>query len=182
MIKSEQINEIAGALLQFSIKIDKIAKTSQNPFFKSKYAALPEILEAIKMPLNECGLTIAQFPDGEGLTTILMHTSGQWIESNATMHPVKNDPQSMGSAITYQRRYSIASILSLNIDEDDDGNKASTPAKSNDKPDLPWLNENTEEFNLALEYVRSQPDKNKAIEQLRKKKAISKKTAEALLK
>ena len=125
MEKSEQIINLSKALLQFHKEIGKIAKTSTNPFFKSKYADLPSILSAINEPLSNSGLIIVSIPDADGLTTLLIHSeSGEYISANAIMKPVKNDPQAIGSAITYQRRYSIGSILNLNIDEDDDGNKA----------------------------------------------------------
>ena len=126
MEKSEKINNLTKSLLQFHKEIGKIAKTSTNPFFKSKYADLPSILDAINEPLQNAGLVIISIPDNDGLTTLLLHSeSGEYISANAIMKPVKNDPQSIGSAITYQRRYSIGSILNLNIDNDDDGNKAS---------------------------------------------------------
>jgi hypothetical protein len=69
------------------------------------------------------GLAIIQLPTTNGLTTILSHTSGQYISENMTMQPSKNDPQGQGSALTYMRRYSLASILNLNA-QDDDGNEA----------------------------------------------------------
>lgn len=126
MEKSEQIINLSKALHQFNKEIGKIAKTSTNPFFKSKYADLPSILSAINEPLSNSGLVIVSIPDADGLTTLLIHSeSGEYISANAIMKPVKNDPQAIGSAITYQRRYSIGSILNLNIDEDDDGNNAS---------------------------------------------------------
>jgi hypothetical protein len=125
MEKSEQIINLSKALLQFHKEIGKIAKTSTNPFFKTKYADLPSILSAINEPLSNSGLIIVSIPDADGLTTLLIHSeSGEYISATAIMKPVKNDPQAIGSAITYQRRYSIGSILNLNIDEDDDGNKA----------------------------------------------------------
>jgi hypothetical protein len=76
--------------------------------------------------LSECGLAISQFPDANALTTIILHAdSGEWMESSYVMPVAKqNDPQAMGSAITYARRQSIGSILNLNIDDDDDGEKA----------------------------------------------------------
>ena len=126
MEKSEKINNLTKSLLQFHKEIGKIAKTSTNPFFKSKYADLPSILDAINEPLQNAGLVIISIPDNDGLTTLLLHSeSGEYISATAIMKPVKNDPQSIGSAITYQRRYSIGSILNLNIDNDDDGNNAS---------------------------------------------------------
>jgi hypothetical protein len=133
MNKSESIKNLAKALVTFHTKVGKVGKDSTNPFFKSKYASLSNILEAINEPLIESGLTFCQLPSNEnGLTTILMHSeSGEFIESDYTMRPVKDDPQGKGSAITYQRRYALAAILGLNIDEDDDGNAASQNGKTN---------------------------------------------------
>ena len=126
MNKSESIKNIAGALVKFQASVSKVAKEANNPFFKSKYASLANILDTIQKPLSECGLAISQFPDGDALTTIILHAdSGEWMESSYVMPVAKqNDPQAMGSAITYARRQSIGSILNLNIDDDDDGEKA----------------------------------------------------------
>ena len=126
MNKSESIKNIAGALVKFQASVSKVAKESNNPFFKSKYASLANILSTIQKPLSECGLAVSQFPDGDALTTIILHSeSGEWMESSYTMPVAKqNDPQAMGSAITYARRYALGSILNLNIDDDDDGDKA----------------------------------------------------------
>lgn len=130
MTHSESIKEIATALVKFDAEVAKIKKGSENPFFKNKYARLPDILDAIKEPLNKCGLTVKQFPVGSHqLSTLVMHTSGEWLESTYEMRPSKDDPQGEGSRITYQRRYALGAVLGLNIDEDDDGNKASAPAK-----------------------------------------------------
>lgn len=154
MDKSNSIKEICKALIQFHVKVERIKKDAQNPFFKSKYASLSNILDAIQIPLQESGLSFSQFPTGEnGLTTILMHESGEYLQSDYNMQPVKNDPQGKGSVITYQRRYSLAAVLGLNIDEDDDANMAThggkTPkeAEENNKP---WLNKGTKEFDGAV--------------------------------
>ncbi len=134
MERSESIKEIAGALCLFQQKVGKIKKESNNPFFKSKYASLANILDVVQGPLSECGLSLIQMPTGENeLETILMHISGEWMASTYTMKPVKNDPQVIGSCITYQRRYAIGAILNLNIDDDDDGNNASN-VQSKAKP------------------------------------------------
>ena len=126
MKTSETISEIAKALHKFHSEVGKIKKGSSNPFFKSKYAALPDILDVISEPMNKAELMIVQFPaDNWGLTTRLLHTSGEYFEETYHMTPVKQTPQDAGSVITYQRRYAIGAILNLNIDEDDDGNKAS---------------------------------------------------------
>lgn len=150
MQKSESIKNLAQALIVFHVKVDTIKKDAKNPFFKSTYASLTNILDAINEPLIESGLAVSQFPTGaDGLTTILIHgESGEWISSNYEMRPVKDDPQGRGSCITYQRRYALASVLSLNIDEDDDGNKASQP-----DTDKPWLNKDSEQFTKVKEFI-----------------------------
>ena len=150
MEKSESIKSIGKALGVFHTKVAKIPKTDENPFFKSKYAGLPSILEAIQKPLEESGLCFTQMPDGDGLTTLLIHSeSGEFLQSTYKMIPTKTDPQSLGSAITYARRYALGAILGLNIDTDDDGNNASQPSKQQpqatgqskqgEKPTV-WLN------------------------------------------
>lgn len=153
MKKSESVKEICKALICFKIKVEGIRKDAKNPFFKSTYASLGNIIDAIEEPLAESGLAVMQFPTGDnGLTTLVMHESGEWIESNYTMTPVKNDPQGIGSCITYQKRYALTAALLLNIlEKDDDANYAtygtSAPAE------LPWLNKNSQEFAKVQAYL-----------------------------
>jgi hypothetical protein len=142
MRTSESIKEISKAMVDFHSKVSKIAKSESNPFFKSKYASLANILDVIAKPLNESKLVILQFPTEQyKLTTRLLHESGEWFEDTYEMQPTKHTPQDAGSVITYQRRYAIGAILNLNIDEDDDGNKASQPVVK------PKLELGTENFN-----------------------------------
>lgn len=159
MEKSQTIKGIAKALTIFHLKVGKIKRDATNPFFKSKYATLSNILDAIGDPLAEAGLSFAQFPCGEnGLTTVLMHSdTGEYIEANYEMKPVKDDPQGRGSAITYQRRYALAAILGLNIDDDDDANTATHGGPSPDKieQEKPWLNDDTDEFRGAVEKMKA---------------------------
>jgi hypothetical protein len=129
MNRSETITELAKALVKFNSEVTKIAKDADNPFFKNNYATLDTIIDEIRPILSKHGLSIMQIPSGDGqnvtLKTLLLHESGEWLESDAlTMKPVKNDPQAVGSCITYARRYSLAAFLSLNTGEDDDGNGA----------------------------------------------------------
>lgn len=157
MKKSETIQNLAKALVTFQVKVESIKKDATNPFFKSKYASLSNILDAIKTPLTESGLTVVQLPTGEHeLTTTIIHESGEFIESTYTMTPVKNDPQGLGSVISYQRRYALTSALLLNT-EDDDGNHAthggSTPKEAEDNK--PWLNKDTKEFKAAVEKLKA---------------------------
>ncbi len=150
---SESIKEIATALCKFHSEVGKIKKENTNPFFKSKYADLSSILDVIEEPLYKNGLSFVQYPLGEHeMLTMLMHTSGEWIKGSFIMKPIKNDPQCLGSVITYQRRYALGAILGLNIDEDDDGNAASiTPEKTPNKtPEKKWINPGTESWTNAL--------------------------------
>jgi hypothetical protein len=121
MEKSTSIVNLAKALLLFHMKVDKIKKDANNPFFKSKYASLSNILDEIDAPLAEAGIVLSQLPTGEdGLITILIHAeSGEYIQSEYKIHPAKNDPQGVGSAISYARRYALTAILALNVDDDD---------------------------------------------------------------
>ena len=128
MKKSESITELAKALVKFHSVMGKVSKDAKNPFFKNKYASLSNIIEAVTKPLNDNGLSVLQLPSIEGLTTLLLHESGEWISSvSGTPSKDVTNPQALGSAITYARRYALGAILSLNIDEDDDGQKASKP-------------------------------------------------------
>jgi hypothetical protein len=131
MKKSESIKEIAVALNKAQNEMGGAIKSSENPFFNSKYSGLPEVIKAIKQPFADNGLSYSQFPiyaDGmAGVETILMHTSGEWIESELLMPVTKKDAQGSGSVITYARRYALQSMAGL-PSEDDDGNLGSAPA------------------------------------------------------
>lgn len=129
MNKSESIANLAVALTKFNGEVSKISKDAKNPFFKNNYATLDNIVDEIRPILTKNGLSILQIPGGDGenviMKTLLLHESGEFIESDPLiMRPVKNDPQAVGSAITYARRYSLGAFLSLNTGEDDDGNAA----------------------------------------------------------
>jgi len=116
----------------FNGEVKKIEKDGKNPHFKSDYATLDNIIDVTRPILHKHGLTVMQFPGGDGekvtVRTMVMHESGEWIESEPlTIKPTKVDPQGAGSAITYARRYSYAAALSLSLGDDDDGNSASAP-------------------------------------------------------
>jgi hypothetical protein len=127
-MKSESINELAMALVSAQAEFSAVPKDSVNPFFKSKYAGLPEVVKHTAPILSKHGLAVSQFIDSSGdndtLTTYLLHTSGQYISHEMRLHLVKNDPQAQGSAVTYARRYSYMSCLGIVADDDDDGNFA----------------------------------------------------------
>jgi len=127
MKKSESFKNLAKALAKFQANVPVIGKDAKNPFFKSKYATLSKIQQAIQPALTDSGLVVTCVPDGENqLSVMVIHSeSGEYICGTFQMKPVKEDPQAQGSAITYLRRYSIAAILNLNVDDDDDANAAS---------------------------------------------------------
>jgi hypothetical protein len=131
MKTSDSISNIAAALLKAQQEITFAAKDSKNPAFKSTYANLESVIEAIKGPLNANGVVFMQTfsPSNPGflaLSTRLLHTSGEWIEDEMTVPLQKNDAQGYGSAATYSRRYALAAITGL-YQADDDGQEAAKP-------------------------------------------------------
>lgn len=129
--QSDAINEISGALAKAQGEMQHAGKTTDNPYFKSKYADLPAVMDAARPALAKNGLSVVQITqiDEHGkmtLITQLCHASGQWMRSWYPINPVKNDPQGIGSALTYARRYAYSSIIGVAAaGEDDDGNAAS---------------------------------------------------------
>jgi hypothetical protein len=125
--RSESLKEIAPALVKAQTKIKAALKDSTNPHFRSKYADLSSVVDAVKSPLLECGISFLQgVQDAEGgvaVETMLLHTSGEWISSTLRIPAVKQDAQGYGSAITYGRRYGLQAMCGVPA-EDDDGNAA----------------------------------------------------------
>ena len=131
MNHSESIKEIAAALAAFQNEVKDPSRNGENPDFKSKYVQLDGLLDAVRPVLSKHGLSVIQSTGGNGqdisVTTMLLHTSGEWIETDAlVLKAVKTDPQGAGSAVTYGRRYSLSAALGVAWDDDDDGNAAST--------------------------------------------------------
>ena len=144
---SASVGKIAEALCKVQPTIHPVSKDAANPFFKSKYATLASCMEAIK-PLYEAGICVLQppvqcGPDGVCVTTLLIHTSGEWIRGELYMPAAKRDPQGFGSAISYARRYCLSATIGL-ATEDDDGERAmnrggaqGAPARKIDLPPEP---------------------------------------------
>lgn len=127
------MKQISKALLDAQKEMGTALKDSKNPFFKSSYADLNSIREACMPSLNKHGIVVLQptaFIDGKNfIKTILLHESGESMESlTEIIYSKQNDAQSQGSGITYARRYGLQSFVNVGA-EDDDGNKASVPAK-----------------------------------------------------
>lgn len=124
MKTSESIAALAAALCKAQSQMGGAAKSADNPFFKSKYADLSSVVQAIKQPFADNGLSYVQFPistqSAIGVVTRLMHESGEWMEQEYYLPLQKLDPQAAGSAITYARRYSLQAVAGIPA-EDDDG-------------------------------------------------------------
>jgi hypothetical protein len=125
---SASIAKLATALAAAQGEMANATKDSTNPHFKSKYADLASVREACR-PLSKHGIAILQPTSAEGtsvtVTTMLVHTSGEWIAEDLTMTAGQNTPQAIGSAITYGRRYGLAAMVGI-APEDDDGQAASS--------------------------------------------------------
>lgn len=150
MNKSDSIKALAMALCKAQAEMTGAKKSSSNPFFKSSYADLKEVIEAVKLPFSNHGLSYVQFPIEDngriGIETILMHESGEFLSNSFTVQLTKQDAQGAGSAITYCRRYGLQAVAGI-PSEDDDGNSAS-PENNNQSSspqgqddDKPWYNQ-----------------------------------------
>lgn len=132
---SLNISELAKALAAAQVEMRNPVETANNPFFKSKYSPLDEVLALVRPILAKHGLVILQSPGGDGtmatVTTTILHSSGEWIRSDVlTLHPSKADAQGLGGAVTYGRRYSLAAMLGIaGAGEDLDGNDIVAPQK-----------------------------------------------------
>lgn len=140
MKKSDQINELAMALAKFQGSMpqvikNKTVKIPNRPVYS--YADLTGIWECIRKPLSSVGLSVTQVFNENMITTILLHSSGQWIESDLTLKGIGGKAQDLGSEITYMKRYALSSILGITSEEDDDGESAQNaePKKNSQKPD-----------------------------------------------
>ena len=148
-MQSEQINELTAALAKAQGAMKNATLNRINPHFKSRYADLASVLDAIRGPLANNGLAITQVTeirDGAFvLRTMLNHVSGQWVASDYPL-PSGAKPQEMGSALTYARRYSLSALISISADDDDDAEGAEkgkqtveVPAGKIDEQQVEWL-------------------------------------------
>lgn len=134
MNTSDQIKELAEAMVAVQAEVRAAVKDRVNPHFKSSYADLSGVVDACRAALTKHGFSVIQAcRESDGtvlhLDTRLLHKSGQWIEGTLSMRPSKADPQGIGSCVTYARRYSLAAMVGV-VTEDDDGNEASAPSKA----------------------------------------------------
>lgn len=145
MQKSESIAALAAALADAQGEMENASKSSVNPHFKSKYADLAEIINTVRPVLAKHGLSITQFPSFDGtlahVETLIAHKSGEWM-SGTTSSPVQqSNPQGIGSATTYLRRYSLAAACNLAQEDDDASAASSKPKMSKPAPIVPQVAE-----------------------------------------
>ena len=139
-MENEKKETVYTQLLEFQKQNIVLKKDATNPHYKNSYTSINAVLEAVKNPLNELGIVIIQTPTLSGLKTRLIHVASEtWIEGDLEFTQ-KSDAQKIGSNITYNRRYSLITMLGLE-DEDDDGNKASSkPAQKNNLQEDEFIN------------------------------------------
>lgn len=136
-LKSEQVNEIASALAKAQSELSHPLKsnTAGAGSFKYTYADLPSVIDVVKKSFSKNGLSFTQFPSVDvanrslSLTTMVLHSSGQFLSSSLSMGLVDLKPQTVGSAITYARRYALSSMAGIAAETDDDGATAQGPTK-----------------------------------------------------
>ena len=136
--RSDSLAALSGALASAQGEMTNPTKDSVNPHFKSKYADLATVRDAVIPALSKYGLAVLQLPCEAGsapaLTTLLLHKSGEWIETTLALRAQQNTPQGVGSALTYCRRYALQSIAGVAADEDDDGNASAPPKQQRPAP------------------------------------------------
>lgn len=167
-MQSDQVNELFAALSKAQAVMEHASKDKSNPFFKSRYADLASVWDVCRKPLADNGLSVSQTTrrDEAGITliTTLGHSSGQWIRSEMPVLTLKNDPQALGSALTYSRRYSLSSMVGVAADDDDDGEKAQQAFR---KREAKEITESEEDFNNIINCFPLE-DRPKALEYLQK--------------
>ncbi len=188
MKTSETKAELFKAFANFKKKLKQPLKDANNPFFKSKYVPLENVVQVVDEAMMDTGLSYIQEIEDleEGylrVDTIVLHESGEYmVIKGSKVKPVKNDPQSAGSATTYARRYSLSTAFGIASDPDDDGNGASQQAKNNQQPkntqqpkdqpkpeltpeqkvtaNIEWVNKNYKpEIGLIKSWQNMEPDK-----------------------
>lgn len=140
MRHSDQINEIALALSKAQATVKGAIKDSNNPFFKSQYADLQSVWDACRAALTANELAVVQSAGTDGpmvrVSTMLVHSSGQWFADDLALKPKDDGPQAMGACISYGRRYALAAFVGVYQTDDDaesaEGRKAAPAVR---KPD-----------------------------------------------
>jgi hypothetical protein len=151
------MEKLQEKLLEFQKRVQAIKKDGTNPHFKTTYATLTQIISEVKPILSELGIVLTQpLSDGYVITTLTLGT--ERVSSSLPL-PVTLNPQQMGSAISYYRRYTLSSLLALEVQDDDAEDTLKRPEKNQIKiePEVkkPFLNRGTENFNKCLAALKN---------------------------
>lgn len=158
MKRSENIIEIAKAMNLAQKEMRPASKDSTNPHFRSKYSDLASVMEAIREPIGNNGLSILQEAtlneNGVSVTTLILHNSGQWIELDPLTIPVgRRDAHSVGSACSYGKRYALCAALGV-VSDDDDGNQAVASQNESKSKHVKYTIRPNEESEIADEPIK----------------------------
>ena len=166
------MKEIYKKLAAVKKEIGTISKDSKNPFFKSKYFDINQLLAHVEPLLEKNGLILLQPIENKNVSSMISLVSNpdETIVSSIPLPDIQ-DPQKLGSAITYYRRYTLASLLALQA-EDDDANNAAKPVD-----DRPWLNTGSDQWKEAVKYLSGEG----TIEKIEAKYKLSKENREKLI-
>ena len=142
MKQSESISKLATALVRAQGKLRHAKENAVNPHFKNSYADLSSVIDTVKPIFAECGLAVIQFetfesPNIVSVETVLLHESGEFISEKSGCLAVKADPQGIGSAITYLRRYSLAALAGITQSDDDGDTQRPLKTEPAKKAELP---------------------------------------------
>lgn len=173
---SEQ-QSIYEKLFNLQQEIGTISKDAKNPFYKSKYFDINSLIKQLQPLLLKNRLLLLQPIEEDMVVSKLICIDGTGATLSALKLPDINDPQKLGSAITYYRRYTLASLLGLQA-VDDDANIASNNVTPKDEQPKGWLNSNTPEFTRALKFLKE----GGTMEIIMSKYKVSKKVQDELTK
>lgn len=159
-------DNLYSALVKIQAKLKNPGFDADNPHFRSKFVSLAGVRDAINAVATEHGVAVIQkvYTEGDqvGVQTHLIHQSGEMFEAgNVAMRPPKqNDPQSLGSVVTYLRRYSLMAAFNVVGDDDDDGNQASLDAVLTDIAEAGDLTELKYAYEVAMQRAKTAKDVN----------------------
>ena len=165
---------LSQKLYNLQQEIGAISKDAKNPFYKSKYFDINSLIKQLQPLLKENRLLLTQPLLGNTVETKITCIDSEQVAVSILDLPQISDPQKLGSCITYYRRYTLASLLGLQA-EDDDGNAASGKTSQEEKK---WLNTNTPEYSKAIEYLQG----GGTIDNIKAKYKVSKKVQDELSK
>lgn len=170
---SKQLS-LSQKLFNLQQEIGAISKDANNPFYKSKYFDINSLIKQLQPLFKKHKLLLTQPIIGDTVETKITCIDSETSVISALQLPQITDPQKLGSCITYYRRYTLASLLGLQA-EDDDGNAASGKTSEVEKK---WLNANTVEYSKAIEYLQG----GGTLETIKSKYRVSKKVQDELAK